>query len=67
MNNAADQHNRDKSDMLGELNKAIADAEELRKAAAEAARENAPGKPESDDADPAVAPGTVVETGEKKG
>ena len=57
-----DQHNQAKSDMLGEFNKAILDAEERRKAATEAAddgsaaaRENAQAMTESGDSDPAGA------------
>ncbi len=67
MGYTADEHNQAKSDMLGELNKAIADAEELRKPATEvadegpaAAQEKPEEKPESAGADPAGAPGTVV-------
>ena len=61
-----DQHNQAKSDMLGEFNKAIADAEELRKAAtgtaddgSAAARENAQDMKESGGADPAGASAVV--------
>jgi hypothetical protein len=57
-----DQHNQAKSDMLGEFNKAILDAEKRRKAATEAAgddsaaaRENAQATTESHGSNPAGA------------
>lgn len=63
------KYNRAKSDMLGEFNKAIADAEDLRNAetavsddGSAAAQENAAEMPESAGADPTDAPKTVVET-----
>ena len=46
MNHTDDKFNRAKSDMLGEFNKAILDAEDLRKAET-AARERAEEGPES--------------------
>ena len=69
-----DQHNQAKSDMLGEFNKAILDAEDLRKAETEAsdarsadAQKNLDQEPGSAGADAAGASRTVVETEEKKG
>jgi hypothetical protein len=68
-----DQHNQAKSDMLGEFNKAILDAEDLRKAETEvsddvsaATKKNLEQKPGSAGAEAAGASRTVVETGEEK-
>jgi hypothetical protein len=46
MNHTEDKHNQAKSDMLGEFNKAILDAEELLKAET-AARERSKKEPDS--------------------
>lgn len=67
-----DKHNQAKSDMLGEFNKAILEAEDLRKAAAEvsdaasaAARESLEKKPGSAGTDPAGASQATVGTAGK--
>jgi hypothetical protein len=55
-----DQHKQDKSDMLGEFNRAIAEAEELRKAESKAAEDGSAataGTPEGNSA--GTAPGAT--------
>lgn len=58
MNYTADKHNQAKSDMLGEFNKAILDAEDLRKAET-TARERSEKGPDS----AAAAPTGVIQMG----
>jgi hypothetical protein len=60
MSYTEDQHKRAKSDMLGEFNKAILDAADLRKAET-VARERAEEGPES----AGLAPAGAIQTGEQ--
>lgn len=61
MNYTDDKFNRAKSDMLGEFNKAILDAEDLRKAET-AARE----RPEEEPENAATVPTGTLQTGEQR-